>query len=215
MSRAGLELPKQTHWCADEELRSNRAIDMRKITRRTRLSDTYHLPVGILALRLRLSHSSVIHLLPPPIRRYLLLSVSRILDLHRHELRSNRITTMSQPSPSPETPQAPLWFERKFDLSFPVELFPNLCIRLRGTPARLEGLAAASTPKSLPRAPAKPPISATLKMVRAGTRRPLARPRIPLDRSYLRLCRRQQQSHSRRPHQPQNPRSQSQFPTHR
>jgi uncharacterized damage-inducible protein DinB len=31
-----------------------------------------------------------------------------------------------------------LWFERKFDFSFPAELFPNLCARLRGSPARLE-----------------------------------------------------------------------------
>ncbi|MGA8490988.1 MAG: DinB family protein [Terriglobales bacterium] len=30
------------------------------------------------------------------------------------------------------------WFERKFEFSFPVGLFPNLCVRLRGTPARLE-----------------------------------------------------------------------------
>jgi len=36
--------------------------------------------------------------------------------------------------------QVPKWFERKFDLSFPVELYPNLCIRLRGAPARLEEL---------------------------------------------------------------------------
>jgi len=34
--------------------------------------------------------------------------------------------------------QIPLWFERKFDFMFPVEQFPNLCIRLQGTPARLE-----------------------------------------------------------------------------
>jgi len=34
--------------------------------------------------------------------------------------------------------QVPKWFERKFEFSFPVELFPNLCVRLRGTPARLE-----------------------------------------------------------------------------
>jgi uncharacterized damage-inducible protein DinB len=34
--------------------------------------------------------------------------------------------------------QAPKWFERKFEFSFPVELFPNLCARLRCTPARLE-----------------------------------------------------------------------------
>lgn len=31
-----------------------------------------------------------------------------------------------------------LWFERKFDFSFPQELYPNICTRLRGTPARLE-----------------------------------------------------------------------------
>jgi uncharacterized damage-inducible protein DinB len=30
------------------------------------------------------------------------------------------------------------WFERKFEFSFPAELFPNICVRLRGTPARLE-----------------------------------------------------------------------------
>ncbi|SPF49467.1 DinB family protein [Candidatus Sulfotelmatobacter kueseliae] len=30
------------------------------------------------------------------------------------------------------------WFERQFDFSFPAELFPNLLMRLRGTPARLE-----------------------------------------------------------------------------
>ncbi len=32
------------------------------------------------------------------------------------------------------------WFERTFEFSFPVELYPNLCARLRGTPARLEEL---------------------------------------------------------------------------
>ena len=34
--------------------------------------------------------------------------------------------------------QAPIWFERKFEFSFPVDLHPNLRARLRGTPARLE-----------------------------------------------------------------------------
>jgi uncharacterized damage-inducible protein DinB len=34
--------------------------------------------------------------------------------------------------------QAPIWFERKFEFTIPVELHPNLCARLRGTPARLE-----------------------------------------------------------------------------
>jgi uncharacterized damage-inducible protein DinB len=32
----------------------------------------------------------------------------------------------------------PVWFERKFDFTFPVEQYPNLCVRLWGTPARLE-----------------------------------------------------------------------------
>jgi len=36
--------------------------------------------------------------------------------------------------------RAPIWFERKFEFTFPVELHPNLCARLRGTPARLEEL---------------------------------------------------------------------------
>jgi uncharacterized damage-inducible protein DinB len=34
--------------------------------------------------------------------------------------------------------QVPIWFERKFEFSFSVELRPNLSARLRGTPARLE-----------------------------------------------------------------------------
>jgi uncharacterized damage-inducible protein DinB len=34
--------------------------------------------------------------------------------------------------------QVSTWFERKFEFSFPVELYPNLLARLRGTPARLD-----------------------------------------------------------------------------
>ena len=34
--------------------------------------------------------------------------------------------------------RVPAWFERKFDFSFPAELYPNLEGRLRGTPARVE-----------------------------------------------------------------------------
>src|ERR1700693_2879188 len=37
-----------------------------------------------------------------------------------------------------EMNRAPIWFERKFEFTFPVELHPNVCARLRGTPARLE-----------------------------------------------------------------------------
>jgi uncharacterized damage-inducible protein DinB len=34
--------------------------------------------------------------------------------------------------------QVPVWFERKFEFTFPVDHYPNLLARLRGTPARLE-----------------------------------------------------------------------------
>ena len=34
--------------------------------------------------------------------------------------------------------QLTVWFERRFEFSFPAELHPNLCARLRGTPARLD-----------------------------------------------------------------------------
>ena len=34
--------------------------------------------------------------------------------------------------------QVPIWFEWKFAFSFPVEVYPNVCARLRGTPARLD-----------------------------------------------------------------------------
>jgi len=43
------------------------------------------------------------------------------------------------------------WFERKFDLSFPVDLYPNLCARLRGTPARIEELMRTYSPEVLTR----------------------------------------------------------------
>ena len=35
-------------------------------------------------------------------------------------------------------PEVSVWFERRFDFSFPAELYPNICARLRGTAARLE-----------------------------------------------------------------------------
>jgi len=37
--------------------------------------------------------------------------------------------------------QVPAWFERRFEFSFSVEVWPNLCARLRGAPARLEEVA--------------------------------------------------------------------------
>ena len=49
--------------------------------------------------------------------------------------------------------RAPIWFERKFEFSFPVELHPNLCARLRGTPARLEELVRGSARDALIRKP--------------------------------------------------------------
>ena len=34
----------------------------------------------------------------------------------------------------------PAWFERKFDFGFPVELYPNVCVRLLGSPVRVKEL---------------------------------------------------------------------------
>jgi uncharacterized damage-inducible protein DinB len=32
------------------------------------------------------------------------------------------------------------WYDRQFEFTFPPEQYPNLCVRLRGTPARVEEL---------------------------------------------------------------------------
>jgi uncharacterized damage-inducible protein DinB len=45
------------------------------------------------------------------------------------------------------------WFDRSFDFSFPVELHPNLSVRLRGTPARLEDLVRGRSPETLRQKP--------------------------------------------------------------
>jgi hypothetical protein len=45
------------------------------------------------------------------------------------------------------------WFDRKFEFSFPADLYPNLCIRLRGTPARLEEIVRAYPGKRLVQKP--------------------------------------------------------------
>jgi uncharacterized damage-inducible protein DinB len=49
--------------------------------------------------------------------------------------------------------QIPAWFERKFEFTFPVEQYSNLCVRLRGTPARLEELLRGSSTESLTKKP--------------------------------------------------------------
>lgn len=49
--------------------------------------------------------------------------------------------------------QVPTWFERKFEFSFPAELYPNLLARLRGTPARLEEALRTRSPKIPTRQP--------------------------------------------------------------
>ena len=38
------------------------------------------------------------------------------------------------------TTEIAIWIERKFRFDFPVELYPNVRVRVRGTPARLEEL---------------------------------------------------------------------------
>ncbi len=50
--------------------------------------------------------------------------------------------------------QTARWFYRKFEFSFPVELYPNLCIRLRGTPSRMGELLEGVSPDVLVRKPA-------------------------------------------------------------
>jgi uncharacterized damage-inducible protein DinB len=45
------------------------------------------------------------------------------------------------------------WFDRTFEFTFPVELHPNLCARLRGTPARLEEVVRGSSREVLVRRP--------------------------------------------------------------
>jgi hypothetical protein len=49
--------------------------------------------------------------------------------------------------------QIPNWFDRKFEFSFPADLYPNLSIRLRGTPARLEEIVRAYPGKQLVQKP--------------------------------------------------------------
>lgn len=50
--------------------------------------------------------------------------------------------------------QVARWFDRSFVFSFPVEVYPNLGIRLRGTPARIEELLREVSPDALVRKPA-------------------------------------------------------------
>ena len=45
--------------------------------------------------------------------------------------------------------QIPTWFERKFEFTFPVEHWLILCVRLRGTPARLEEILRGVSPDVL------------------------------------------------------------------
>ncbi len=49
---------------------------------------------------------------------------------------------------------APRWFERKFEFTFPLEQHPNLCARLRGTPARVEDVLREQSRDLLVRKPA-------------------------------------------------------------
>jgi uncharacterized damage-inducible protein DinB len=47
----------------------------------------------------------------------------------------------------------PPWFDRKFEFTFPVEQYPNLRVRLWGTPARLDEMLRDARPKALLRKP--------------------------------------------------------------
>lgn len=50
--------------------------------------------------------------------------------------------------------QVPLWVGRKFEFTFPVEQHPNLCVRLRGTPSRIEEMLRDTSPAMLTTKPA-------------------------------------------------------------
>jgi uncharacterized damage-inducible protein DinB len=50
--------------------------------------------------------------------------------------------------------QVARWYERKFEFSFSVELHPDLRVRLRGTPARLEEIVQGCPPERMVRAEA-------------------------------------------------------------
>jgi|SRR5271166_4750366 len=71
----------------------------------------------------------------PPLRRRFRLK--RCHELRRVRLVWHLVGRRDFDSPAAMN-RAPIWFERKFEFTFPVELHPNLCARLRGTPARLE-----------------------------------------------------------------------------
>jgi len=49
--------------------------------------------------------------------------------------------------------EIPAWFERKFEFNFPVVQYPNLCVRLLGTPERLEEMVRGVSPEVLTRKP--------------------------------------------------------------
>lgn len=57
------------------------------------------------------------------------------------------------PHPTRPMSQIPVWFERKFEFTFPLEQYPNLCVRLRGTPARLEEIVRDVSREALTRKP--------------------------------------------------------------
>jgi hypothetical protein len=71
----------------------------------------------------------------------------------------------------------PLWFERKFDFTFPVEQYPSLRIRLWGSPVRLEEML-----RSVPRNTLiEKQGSKGQQMVSPGARRPPGGSRATLD----------------------------------
>ena len=47
----------------------------------------------------------------------------------------------------------PRWFDRRFEFTFPLEQFPNVYVRLRGTPARLEEMIHGNSRENLIRKP--------------------------------------------------------------
>jgi hypothetical protein len=50
--------------------------------------------------------------------------------------------------------KVPVWFERRFEFTFPAEQYLNVCVRLRGTPGRMEEILRGVSRELLQRKPA-------------------------------------------------------------
>lgn len=64
--------------------------------------------------------------------------LSKVMASRDNTLKGAIVPVKSKVGSAESMSRVPVWFERKFEFSFPVEVYPNLFARVRGTPARLE-----------------------------------------------------------------------------